>query len=527
VVHQRATDPDSPGFFRHAEVDELRLAASRPLPQTGTSLHDLIGDLRDLVEPLSVRQSSSRYLAFPDSANSIAAATGAILGRLLNQNMISVDRGAPIATFIEIQVLEWLRALVGYDTKALVDIGGVGDLGGLWAPGGHLSNHVAMLTALGHRFPEARRAGLASLCERPLVVMAGAIAHYSHSDAAFHLGLGWDSVLQVPSQQGFMTDPKALETALDCAPGTPFMVVAVAGNCRTTGLDPIEEIADVCESRGLWLHVDACHGGALLFSPRLCARNLAGVERADSISLDPHKGLFTPYPSSYVLFRDRTITRQFSRHQAAVRDPQTWDLGQITPFLGSRGFESLATWMLMRHIGVDALGALVEARQSLSRLIEQRLWSSGLFVCLNDVDFYRVAFVFLPASVRQRVRKLARDPQLAPQLGRLVGSFSSRLGRALYEHGEVCLDEQTLLDLDDRTGLAGAGSLHVLAACPGNPLVDWDRLGPAMRELEVAAAQLVPAFEHEVDQLSAAPGGGGRDQLAPRLASPAGWSEAP
>ncbi len=226
--------------------------------------------------------------------------------------------------------------------------------------------------------------------------MAGAIAHYSHSDAAFHLGLGWDAVISVGAEDGFTTDPDAVDRLLSDPPAgrKPFMVVGVAGNCRTTGLDDLAALGEVCRKHGVWFHVDACHGGSLIFNERLRELHLRGIELSDSVSLDPHKGLFTPYPSSYVVFREREILTQFSRHQGAVMEDDCWDLGLITPFLGSRGFESLPTWMLLRHVGTRTLGALVESRQALVRYLERRLDETGLFVRLNDVDFYRLAFVF-------------------------------------------------------------------------------------------------------------------------------------
>ena len=207
----------------------------------------------------------------------------------MNQNLIAVDRSAPVATFVEIQVIEWLRELVGYASASLSALRGVRDVAGLWTTGGHLSNHVAMLTALGHRFSEIRERGLRGLDTQPTVIMAGPIAHYSHSDAAFHLGLGWNAVVAVAAQATYTTDPASVEAALRDPPAgtTPFMVVGVAGNCGTTGLDDLASLADVCERYGVWFHADACHGGSLIFNERLRRRHLTGLERVDSVSLDP------------------------------------------------------------------------------------------------------------------------------------------------------------------------------------------------------------------------------------------------
>ncbi|MBD0688381.1 pyridoxal-dependent decarboxylase [Streptomyces sp. CBMA123] len=505
-------------FLRHADPTALQKTIAGPLPEAGSCFDHVLAEIEEVIARHSIRQGHPRYLAFPDSGNALAALAGSILSPLLNQNLIAVDRSAPSATFVEVQVIEWLRALVGYEDSPLTELRGVKDVGGLWTTGGHLSNHVAMLAALGRAYPQVRKLGLRALDTQPSVVMAGPIAHYSHSDAAFHLGLGWDSVLSVGTERGFTTDPAAVDRLLADPPAgrTPFMVVGVAGNCRTTGLDDLEALGEVCRRHGVWFHVDACHGGSLIFSERLRSQHLAGIELADSVSLDPHKGLFTPYPSSYVLFRDRAVLTQFSRHEAAVMADDCWDLGLITPFLGSRGFQSLATWMLLRHVGTRTLGAMVESRQAIVRYLERRVDDSGLFVRLNDVDFYRLAFVFCPPAFRRAMAEL--DPAGRLRAAKVISSYTSRLNTALYQSGEVCFDEHTLGDLDDRIGAGAGTSYTIMAACPGNPLVTREDLDAAMKKLVSEALALVEPMLAELR-------GNLPQQTRRRAGGPAGWSD--
>lgn len=505
-------------LLRYAAPDTLQDVVASPLPYDGHEFDAVLEAADRLVVAHSISQSHPGYLAFPDSANSLAAIAGSVLGRFLNQNLIAVDRSAPAATFVEIQVIEWLRELVGYDAKPLDQLRGVKDVGGVWTTGGHLSNHVAMLAALGHAFPAARKGGLRALDTQPTVVMSGPIAHYSHSDAAFHLGLGWDSVLTVPATAGYTTDVDAVEKALADPPAgkSPFVVIGVAGNCRTTGLDDLAALGEICRRYGVWFHVDACHGGSLIFSERLRTRHLARIELADSISLDPHKGLFTPYPSSYVIFKDPHVLTQFSRHEAIVQRDDCWDLGLITPFLGSRGFESLATWMMLRHIGVRQLGALVEARQALVRHLQRRIDATGLFICLNRVDFYRLAFVFCPLPVWHEIRQLDTDDRA--RAAKIVSNFTSRLNTTLYQGGQVCFDEHTLADIGDRVGTGAGVGYTVMGACPGNPLLSRADLDAAVQRAEEAARPLV------ADMLAAIRGTEAQDTRS-QLGGPAGWSD--
>jgi glutamate/tyrosine decarboxylase-like PLP-dependent enzyme len=505
-------------FLRYAAPEAIRRRIGRPPPATGASFERVLSEVDTVIAGYSVSQGHPGYLAFPDSGNAVAALAGSTLSRLLNQNLIAVDRSAPAATFVEIQVTEWLRELVGYPSAPLSALRGVRDVAGLWTTGGHLSNHVAMLVALGARFPQVREHGLRALDTQPAVVMAGPIAHYSHSDAAFHLGLGWNAVLPVAARPTYNTDPTAVEAVLADPPAgtTPFMVVGVAGNCRTTGLDDLAALADVCERHGVWFHADACHGGSLIFHPQLRRQHLAGIERADSVSLDPHKGLFTPYPSSYVLFRDRGRLTYFSRHTQAVQEDGCWDLGLITPFLGSRGFESLATWMLLRHLGVAKLGSLVEARQALVRYLDRRLEETGLFVRLNNVDFYRLAFVFCPPQVRAMIDSLAPDHKA--RAARVVSEYTSTLNTMLYHDGRICFDEHTLKDLGDRVGLGETTGYTVMACCPGNPLLTQQHLDAAVDRLVATARTLIGSM------LAAITGEDGPVPV-PRVAGPAGWSD--
>lgn len=487
-------------FINHAEPDELLKLAAEPLPASGADFDAVLTEAEQRFITYSISQAHRGYLAFPDSGNAVAAVAGSMLTRLLNQNLIAVDRSAPAATFVTVKVIEWLRQLVGYETMPLTEFRGVKDVAGVWTTGGHMSNHMAMLTALGHRFPEARQRGLRALDTEPVVIMAGPIAHYSHSDAGFHLGLGWDAVRHVPARPDYTTDPEAVEAMLADPPDgmTPFMVIGVAGNCRTTGLDDLASIAEVCARHDVWFHADACHGGSLLFSERRKRECLTGIEQADSVSLDPHKGLFTPYPSSYVLFRQRGVLNQFSRHVTTVEEDGCWDLGLITPFFGSVGFEALPTWMLLKHLGTERLGDLVESRHALVRHLQRRLDDSALFVRLNDVDFYRLAWVFCPPAVQGACRNTS-DPKKLAQLRTLVSDYTARLNDLLYRRGQVCFDEHTLADLDDRVGMGAGTKFTIMASCPGNPLTTLRDIDRAVDDLVATARSLTDAMIAALD----------------------------
>ncbi|MFD0404700.1 pyridoxal-dependent decarboxylase [Kitasatospora sp. NPDC127116] len=196
---------------------------------------------------------------------------------------------------------------------------------------------------------------------------------------------------------------------------------------------------------------------------------LAGIERADSVALDPHKGLFVSYPSSYALFRDPATLGRFARYPDRADDPDCLDLGLITPFYGSRGFESLKLWALMKHQGIDGIGRLVEGRQAAYQRMVDLLERTGSFRILGTSDFYRCAFVFLPDQVAHALQETYSRPELHPAVRALVSRYTAAFADRLYRSGAVVFDLFALQDLADRIGLGTTAKYQVMGMCVGHP----------------------------------------------------------
>lgn len=334
--------------FKYMSNETLKYLVEEDLPRAGKDLESIFLELEKIADA-SIAQFHEKYMAFPDTANSLVGVAADILIPLLNQNMIAVDRSAPIATFIEIQLLQWIREVIGFEKRPLSDVRSLSDVGGMWTSGGNMSNHIAVLTALHAKFPQLRKDGLCTLKTRPMIVLSRDIAHFSFKSAAIALGLGEAGILWAKTKGNFNSDADDIRSRLDqrTHDQTPFMLVCVAGNCRTTSIDNILEMRKIADEYRLWLHVDACHGGNLLFSEKE-KTVLEGICLADSVSIDPHKGLFLAYPSSYVIFKEPADMTLFSRYPNQVRQDGIFDLGLITPFYGSRGFESMKLWLLIK-----------------------------------------------------------------------------------------------------------------------------------------------------------------------------------
>lgn len=506
--------------LRYAPERELLMRFAEPLPQTPIGDDALLDSLAEVAR-WSVAQHDQRYLAFPDIGSSVAGVVAGVVATFLNQNLIAYDRSAPAGSAVEAQLLLWLRELVGFSSFPLDEYAGLRHLGGMWTSGGNMSNHVAMTVALAATWPEVHHDGLRDLPERPVVVLARGVEHFSYLGAAQVLGLGSSGLLWSAANSDHTSDVAALAAVLENPPkGTrPFMVVGVAGNCRTTGIDRLAEIADVCAKHGVWFHVDACHGGSLLFSDHLRGE-LAGIERADSVSLDPHKGLFITYPSSYLLVRDPEQLARFARYPGKLDDPACLDLGLITPFYGSRGFESLRLWALIKHLGRAGIARLIEQRGETFREMYDLIESAGYFQMIGAPGFYRCAFIYCPPEARRLVEALRERPELVPRVRAVVSRYTQRFAQTLYASGRVVFDLFAVQDLSDALGLGTEAKIEVLGMCVGHPTMDAAVKEDILKDIAAAGDDLVAPMVGELEALGA---DDMQEAWTAAVHGPAGW----
>jgi len=351
-------------------VDRAALESllTTPFPDKGIGVGGVFREINQKILPNSTTVSHPRFLAYVIGPPNGIAPYAEAIAAAINQNCV-IWRGGPAASVIERAVIAWLGGLFGYDDNA----------GGILTPGGSIATLDALSAALHARRPRIREQGLQTADPR-LVVYTSAEAHWCIDKAAAILGIGLDNVRRIPvdDQYRMRTDALAEAIRADREHGfEPFCVVATPGTVTTGAIDPIADIADVCEREHLWLHLDGAYGGLFVLSDRK-REAFQACARADSVAVDPHKLLFAPLEAGCLLVRDRTtLTRAFAfRPSVGVADkdplmPDYMDYGQQL----SRGFRALKLWTALQAFGVDAFRSAIDQTLDLARylaeLIEQ------------------------------------------------------------------------------------------------------------------------------------------------------------
>jgi aromatic-L-amino-acid decarboxylase len=334
----------------NVEAAALCRALREPAPADGTALGPLLDQLFGEAIPRSFTTIGPGYFAYIPGGGLYSAALADFIQDTTNR-FTGIWQAAPVLVQLEANALDWLREWMGFPDTAR----------GLFTTGGSMATFNAILCAREHHLGPEIRAGVLYTSDQ---------AHHSVLKAAKMAGVMPDRVRAVQSDARFRLDVAALgeQVAADRRRGlTPFAVVSNAGTTNTGAVDPLERVADFCARERLWHHVDGAYGAFF----HLCdeARPaLGGLSRADSLTLDPHKGMFLPYGTGALIVRDGATLR--AAHEAtapylpAMPHPEDfYDPSQHGPEL-SRGFPGLRVWLSIKLFGSRAFReALAEKRR--------------------------------------------------------------------------------------------------------------------------------------------------------------------
>ncbi|HEX2246592.1 MAG TPA: aspartate aminotransferase family protein, partial [Arthrobacter sp.] len=323
-----------------------------------------------------------RYLGHLNCPVVIPALIGEAVLSAVNSSLDTWDQSAG-GTLIERKLIDWTSARIGLGENA----------DGVFTSGGSQSNLQALLLAR----EEAKTDDLAALR-----VFASEVSHFSVKKSAKLLGLGPDAVVSVPVDRNKRMQAVSLARALEncVAEGAvPMAVVATAGTTDFGSIDPLPEIAGLCEQYGVWMHVDAAYGCGLLASLKYRDR-ITGIEHADSVTVDYHKSFFQPVSSSAVLVRDAATLRHATYHAEYLnprrmveeRIPNQVDKSLQT----TRRFDALKLWLTLRIMGPDGIGALLDESIDLARQAGELLAHDPDFELAAPAQLSTLVFRYLP-----------------------------------------------------------------------------------------------------------------------------------
>jgi len=346
LIEQRHQSP----IIRPSRAADVAALIDQSYPRDGENLEQLVAQINHVTRRYPRRNTHPGFFGWVAPSGLPSDPLAHAMSTVLNENIIGYW-ASPVGVTIEKTVIRWLADLVDFPQQAQ----------GVFMSGGSMANMCGIASACAKRFgAEFRKQGLAAFSSesRPVIICSRA-AHFSIRRAAIMLGIGTDNIVSVDTDDQFRMRVDALEAAL-AEHDNIICVVASAGTTNTGAIDPLPQIADLCSTQGVWLHVDAAYGAGGLMSAELRPR-YRGIERADSVVMDLHKWFYQSLAGSLLLYREPGWARQLftesSDYLSMKEDdsPEQFGFFNISPEL-SRRFRALPFYISMRHYGLERLG---------------------------------------------------------------------------------------------------------------------------------------------------------------------------
>lgn len=423
--------------FTSSTGEELHKRFDEPPPAAAASLDSLINECRDIIDG-SRHNGHPRFFGYVASPSTPVGAFADLLASSLNASVTSW-RSAPAATAVEQTVMRWLGSLIGYDDNAR----------GVLTSGGSMANLTALLIA--HRSRTSAgvsESGIQATGPR-MTIYASDQVHFSIIKAADILGLGHESVRLVATDDRFCVDVTALREAIerDRAQGLqPFCIVGSAGTAATGAVDSLSELATIAREHDLWFHVDGAYGAPAAMIADMTQR-FAGLELADSVSLDPHKWLYTPVDCGCLLWREAAHARKAFMTEADyvkvlefanIESFAFWDYGIEL----SRRFRALKVWLTLKYYGATRIAAAIADDIAMANYMADCVRQDSEFELLAPVQLSICCFRYVPASWRARLDAAGKDERarIESEINRLNEQIMYRVQRG----GEAYLSNAVL-----------------------------------------------------------------------------------
>lgn len=352
--------PDAPGYVegRCKKLRELEIG------EEGKSIDQLLDILGDEVDKIGINSASGAHLGYIPGGGLWTSAIGDMLAAATNR-YAGIAYSSPGAVAIENQMIRWLCSVVGYPDKAHGNL----------SSGGSIANLIAIKAAREYH-------NIDSTNVKKSVIYLTAHTHHCVKKALNITGLHETVVRPISMDYRYRMDVDALQEqmAADRKKGlTPFLVVATAGTTDTGAIDPLDSIADLCSEYDVWFHVDAAYGGFFMLVDAMKDK-FKGIERSDSVVMDPHKTLFLPYGSGVVLVKNRDVLLNSNSEKAAYMN-DAYGHEQISPAdTGpelSKHFRGLRMWLPLHLHGVEPFRANLEEKIHLCQFFHEKIAEMG------------------------------------------------------------------------------------------------------------------------------------------------------
>jgi aromatic-L-amino-acid decarboxylase len=414
-----------------AQIEPGDLKAQLPAapPAQGEAMEKILADLDRLIVPALTHWSHPSFFAYFATSTSAPGIFGELLSAAFD-NKAMLWRTSPASTELEEVTLDWLRQMMGLDA---------GMTGIIYDTASVSSMHAIAAAREGVEL-RIREEGMSGRPDLPqLRVYVSEQAHSSIEKGVITLGLGQRGLRKIPVDSEFRMDAKALAAAIeeDKANGVvPFCIVATVGTTSTSSIDPIEEIIPIGEQHQLWLHVDAAYAGSAAVVPEL-RHILKGCERADSLAVNPHKWLFTPFDLSVLYCRHMDLLRRaFSLVPEYLRTPEQEKVRSGSDYgvqLGRR-FRALKLWMIIRYFGHEGLAARIREHCRLAKLFASWVEADPNWELLAPLPLALVCFRACPPLTAPD--ETARNGRL-DVLNEAIMHGVTATGKALLSHTKL------------------------------------------------------------------------------------------
>lgn len=434
-ISEYLCNPERYPVLAQVKPGDIKGTQPEQAPAIGHDMGSILADLDKIVVPGVTHWNHPAFFGYFAVSGSGPGILGEMLSAAFNVNAM-MWRTSPSATELEEVTLNWLRQMIGlpdqfegviYDTASI--------------------SSLCAIAAARESVPElnVREDGLAGRPEDARVrlrLYTSEQAHSSIEKAAITLGLGKSGVRTIPTDAEFRMDPVQLARAIkeDREAGwRPFCVAATVGTTSTTSVDPVPPIADICESEGLWLHVDGAYGGSAALLPEM--RWITdGWDRADSIVMNPHKWLFVPVDLSALYCKRMDVLRRaFSLVPEYLRtsDPdEVKNFMDYGPQLGRR-FRALKFWFVLRYFGVEGLTARIREHIQLAKEFAAWVDASSDWERMAPAPFSTVCFRANPYQGAAEPRDFARAESDLGKLNERIMEAVNREGKVFLSHTKL------------------------------------------------------------------------------------------